>query len=341
MCNVEYAGLYYDGNNAIWYSFDHETQQYIPCNDQSESKQSKPSKGSDTSTNKKVVISAPAATITSSVKASSLPDAVQAAAAAAIAAEKKEKEKMKEIKLASKSSILANKKKMNNVLTMWKQRSHEGGQATRIALDETTQLSTPSTEDKTFAASQLNKIRPKAELTPNRDLNAPSTFQTATSDSAPQSRTIGGNTTGGTLMGVIRGSSGRGVVKLTETSYYASSTAAAASSTLGNVDIPAATTPFKTDVSALGVYSTSAAVSGKRRFSETPLSSASASNHREQTPQSGYRDRAAERRSLYGSSSGADDLSDLHQANSSKLCFFFSILFSFYKLSSLLFKALN
>ena len=76
-----------------------------------------------------------------------MPDAVQAAANAAIAAEKKEKEKLKEIRLASKSSILANKKKMSNVLilankkkmsnvlTMWKQRSHEW-QAQLVEIDD-------------------------------------------------------------------------------------------------------------------------------------------------------------------------------------------------------------
>ncbi|KAI8028624.1 Serine/threonine-protein kinase STY46 [Camellia lanceoleosa] len=26
--------LYYDGNNGVWYSYDHQTQQYVPCSDQ-------------------------------------------------------------------------------------------------------------------------------------------------------------------------------------------------------------------------------------------------------------------------------------------------------------------
>ena len=32
------AGLYYDGNNGVWYSYDHQTQQYVPCSDQSDNK---------------------------------------------------------------------------------------------------------------------------------------------------------------------------------------------------------------------------------------------------------------------------------------------------------------
>ncbi|KAJ7000324.1 hypothetical protein NC653_010951 [Populus alba x Populus x berolinensis] len=74
------------------------------------------------------------------------------------------------------------------------------------------------------------------------------------------------------------------------------------------IHFPAAT-PFRTDASALGSYTPPvAAVSGKRRFSEMPLPSAS--THKEQ-PQTSYRDRAAERRSLYGSSSVGDDLPDM------------------------------
>ncbi|CAL5386055.1 unnamed protein product [Camellia sinensis] len=30
------AGLYYDGNNGVWYSYDHQTQQYVPYSDQSD-----------------------------------------------------------------------------------------------------------------------------------------------------------------------------------------------------------------------------------------------------------------------------------------------------------------
>ncbi|KAF2290528.1 hypothetical protein GH714_014275 [Hevea brasiliensis] len=93
------TGLYYDGNSGIWFSYDHQTQQYIPCTDQNDNKtsdkQSEHAKPSDTSNNRKVIISAPAATITSSEKAASLHDAVQAAATAALAAERKKRRSLK------------------------------------------------------------------------------------------------------------------------------------------------------------------------------------------------------------------------------------------------------
>ncbi|KAJ7000343.1 LOW QUALITY PROTEIN: hypothetical protein NC653_010968 [Populus alba x Populus x berolinensis] len=215
------TGLYYDGNSGVWYTYDQQTQQYIPYTENNDNKasgkQSENSKSSDGSSNRKVVISAPAATITSSVeKAASLHDAVQAAATAALAAEKKEKEKAKEIKLASKSSILANKKKMNNVLTMWKQRSHEG-QATRVALDDS-HPSVPA-DDKLFSAGQSTKSKFKSDSTTTKDntmfssgVAATSTAQTTGLESPVKPRPAS-NSSGGTLMGVIRGS-GRGVCEV-------------------------------------------------------------------------------------------------------------------------------
>ena len=312
-----HVGLYYDGNNGIWYSYDHQTQQYIPCTEQNQNNaannQSEPSKASDGSSSKKVVISAPATTVTSAEKPASLADAVQAAATAALAAEKKEKEKSKEIKLASKSSILANKKKMNNVLTMWKQRSHEG-QATRVALEDN-QLSA-SADDRSY--STKNKLKNEAT---GRESNAASlgthttVSQAAALDSQAQPRPVS-NSLGGTLMGVIRGS-GRGVVK-SDTSYSGSTAALLSISSLSSPSVDAQTisTPFRTDVSALGSYAPSVAGgSGRRRFSEMPHS---ASTPKEQ-PQTAYRDRAAERRSLYGSSSSVgNDLADYEIGDSSK-----------------------
>ncbi|KAJ6290816.1 hypothetical protein OIU78_026545 [Salix suchowensis] len=126
-------------------------------------------------------------------------------------------------------------------------------------------------------------------------------------------------------MGVIRGS-GRGVLN-SDTSYSGPSAGVsisnaavpltmAGSST--NADTSSVATPFRTDVSALGSYTPPvAAGSGRRRFSEMPLPSASA--HKEQ-PQNSYRDRAAERRSLYGSSFVGDDLpdADLHRDSAFK-----------------------
>ncbi|KAL8092316.1 hypothetical protein AgCh_034568 [Apium graveolens] len=57
------------------------------------------------------------------------------ATAAELATEKKENQKQKEIQLASKGSILASKKQMSNVLTIWKQRSHEGQAPGPVVMD--------------------------------------------------------------------------------------------------------------------------------------------------------------------------------------------------------------
>ncbi|MBA0655441.1 hypothetical protein Goklo_007926, partial [Gossypium klotzschianum] len=317
------TGLYYDGNSGIWYSYDNQSQQYIPCGDQNDNKtpgkQSEPSKGTD---GRKVVISAPAATVTSVEKAASLPDAVQAAATAALAAEKKEKEKAKEIKLASKSSILANKKKMNNVLTTWKQRSHEG-QATRLTLDEN-HLST-SSEDRPLQSGQHAKTKVKFDVMGLKESSISSSGVNTTAQAAltgglesPVKARPVSNSSGGTLMGVIRGSA-RGVVK-SDTPYSGASAGISTSAVGGaevsstNSDMPTVMTPFRTDASALGSYTPSTvSASGKRRFSETPVTSTTS---KEQS-QTAYRDRAAERRNLYGSSSSTgDDLPDPELRNS-------------------------
>ena len=116
-------------------------------------------------------------------------------------------------------------------------------------------------------------------------------------------------------MGVIRGS-GRGVVKADTYSGSTSVASSMPSLSTANVDAQTVATPFRTDVSALGSYTQSVIVgSGRRRFSEMPHS---ASTHKEQ-PQTTYRDRAAERRSLYGSSSSVgNDLADLEIGDSNR-----------------------
>ncbi|KAJ9549816.1 hypothetical protein OSB04_022359 [Centaurea solstitialis] len=307
------TGLYYDGNNGIWYSYDHQSQQYVPCNDQNDKasgKENEATKAPDGSNSRKVVISAPAATVTSSDKTTSLPDAVQAAAAAAIAAEKKEKEKMKEIRLASKSSILASKKKMSNVLSMWKQRSHEN-QAPRVAaIDGGNQPVAASAEEKLNPVGSSTKGKFKNDAVITKDNTTPAasvntSVQPANIDAQDMPRS-GANISGGTLRGVIRGS-GRGVVK-SDTTYMGSSTNVAMGSSM-TTDAHNSAVPFRTDASALGSYAPPpATVSGKRRFSELPAQSASAIKEQ---PHTTYRDRAAERRTLYGSSSFGDDLSDI------------------------------
>ncbi|XP_073290526.1 SUPPRESSOR OF ABI3-5 [Primulina huaijiensis] len=314
ICSI---GLYYDGNNSAWYSFDHTTQQYIPCANQSDEtteKQIETSKASDgSSSSRKVVISAPAATITANEKSASLPDAVQAAAAAAIAAEKKEKEKLKEIRLASKSSILANKKKMNNVLSIWKQRSNEG-QAPRVALDDN-QLSVSSEEKAIPASSTKNKLKNEV-LTAKEYAMASSGFtmsavtQSTNLESQEKARSVT-TSSAGTLKGVIRGS-GLRVVK-SDTLYTSSaevpSTSSISTFSAGSsstvADMSTTVAPFRTDASALGAYAQPVASGSKRRFSEMPSSSVL---NKEQS-QSTYRDRAAERRNLYSSSAFGDDIS--------------------------------
>lgn len=270
------------------------------------------------------MISAPAATITSSEKPASLPDAVQAAASAALAAEKREKEKSKEIKLASKSSILANKKKMSNVLSIWKQRSHEG-QTPRVALDDG---QSNIVDDRQSSISMT--LKPKV-VGLKENANASSGFLSTTSVGQPtvsesdvMPRPVS-NSSGGSLMGVIRGS-GRGVIKsdtvysgTTGLSTPSSSSSGSAAIATASSDTQGGPTSFRTDISALGTYTPpSASASGRRRFSETPLQSASVQREQHQTA---YRDRAAERRRMYGNTSYGDD--DLELGDPSKLRFYF------------------
>ncbi|XP_062224001.1 SUPPRESSOR OF ABI3-5-like isoform X2 [Phragmites australis] len=309
------TGLYYDSNSGVWYSYDQQTQQYVPCNDQSNTEAAgdvanENTKSSESNSRKKVVISAPAATIKQSEK-TSLPEAVQAAANAALAAEKREKEKAKEIKLASKTSLLANKKKMNNVLAMWKQRNQES-QAARIVLDDKEPSNSDDQSNNTHSGTGFSlKSKPKSDFGNAKDMNSAASYNslgqgTATTqmlDSDVKPRPVS-NSLGTTVMGVIRGSA-RGVIK-SDTAFHALADAGSTNSCttlstsisalMTNAETPTASTPFKTDISAL-VSNTSSGVSGsgKRRFSEAP-------------GQPQYRDRAAERRNLYGSSLGNDSV---------------------------------
>ncbi|XP_034581063.1 SUPPRESSOR OF ABI3-5 isoform X3 [Setaria viridis] len=309
------TGLYYDSNSGVWYTYDQQTQQYVPCNDQNNTKAAgvvanENTTTADSNTGKKVVISAPAATIKQSEK-TSLPDAVQAAANAALAAEKREKEKAKEIKLASKTSLIANKKKMNNVLAMWKQRNQEG-QAARIVLGDKEPSRSDDKSNHSHSGTGFSlKSKPSSDSGNVKDMNSSASYNsfgqgtssTQMLDSDVKPRPVS-NSLGTTVMGVIRGST-RGVIKSDTTFHALSDTGSAephttaTTSTKGLMTTPealATPAPYKTDISAL-VSNTSSGVSGsgKRRFSEAP-------------GQSQYRDRAAERRNLYGSSLGNDSV---------------------------------
>lgn len=208
---------------------------------------------------------------------------------------------------------MANKKKMNNVLTMWKQRSNEG-QAPRVALDDN-QLSSSIDEKSNSTSSVKNKFK-------NEGITAKENVVTSAglTSAATQSPGLESQNRSGTLKGVIR-SSGMGVVKsntvytgsegTTPASPFSTPSAVSSSSTY-----PEFSTPFRTGASALGGYAPSSATgSGKRRFSEAP----SASLANKEQSQTAYRDRAAERRSLYGSSSAfGEDESNAASGDSSK-----------------------
>uniref|UniRef100_A0A0D9VCM0 G-patch domain-containing protein n=1 Tax=Leersia perrieri TaxID=77586 RepID=A0A0D9VCM0_9ORYZ len=309
------TGLYYDGNAGVWYSYDQQTQQYIPCNEQNNNKAAgdvanASTKTSESTSGKNVVISAPAATIKQREK-TSLPEAVQAAASAALAAEKKEKEKAKEIKLASKGILLANKKKMNDVLAVWKQRTQEG-QPGRVVLDD--KEPSNSADDKLSNVHSATgfpvKGKPKSDFGKSKHANSPASYNSLGRTSASTEidsdikPTPVSNSLGTTIMGVIRGS-GRGIVR-SDTALHASSdsggTDPSSNMATGRSGLTAnagaaSSAPFKTELSALASYNPSGVTgSAKRRFSEAP-------GH------SQYRDRAAERRNLYGSSSslGSDN----------------------------------
>ncbi|PIA32593.1 hypothetical protein AQUCO_04400055v1 [Aquilegia coerulea] len=300
------TGLYYDSNNGTWYTYDNQTQQYVPCVDQNDNKASeKPtneaSKTSDRPSKRKVVISAPAATITSSCRS-------------CCTGCRKERKRKAERDKAGKSSILASKKKMNNVLTMWKQKNHEG-QAARLVLDDQPSVSIDDKVNATASSAKKSKTdstivkgdATSAGFTSTAAGRGSSNASTASVsapavsvDSQVNPRTVS-NCSGGTLRGVIRGS-GIGVVK-SDTVYSGSSSGISSA----NLESQASVTPFRTDTSALGSYTPPvAAGSGKRRFSEMPVQQAPSQREQLQTT---YRDRAAERRSLYGSSSyfGLDD----------------------------------
>ncbi|KAF8091155.1 hypothetical protein N665_0452s0024 [Sinapis alba] len=271
------TGLYYDSNSGIWYSYDPQTQQYVPCPDQnneSKSTEKQPeSAKTENSSQQKVIISA-AATPTVE-KATSLPDAVQAAAAAAIASEKREKERMKEIKLASRSSILASKKKMSNVLTMWKQRTNE----TQIQQRPSLSGDYPPTVV-AEAKSSFSTVQSKGKLTSDTVIakeRSTSNHGVAPLTTTPTTESSSSSKAGAPLMGVMRGSFG-------------------GASSSANVQVPQV-------LPSAPSPSVPVSGSGRRRFSEKPTA---VPTHREQ-PQTSYRDRAAERRNLYGSSAPSEN----------------------------------
>lgn len=342
-----HRGLYYDGNHGVWYTYNQETQEYVPYLDPSAeatgtgntNESAKQIKGHEDSVNEKTtdgstvskpVLSAPAATvhIEQEEKKITLPEAVQAAAIAAQAAAKKDKEKMKEkekeIRLASKGLLLANKKRINNVVNLWKQRN-EGQVVTPMSANENPSTITNNSlhnekQESVVSAGVPGMLSQSFTVTKNvggvihskEGSGRGSTSgwelggihsKEGSGRGSTSGRELGGNPFGGvyhpsdsntrlqqvnsssvnTVTGAGRGT-GRGVGRVEAVSTTVVKQAA-------SLEANSIATPFKTDASALGSYGPSAGA--RRRFTESP--------------QSVYRDRAAERRSLYGSSSVQSD----------------------------------
>lgn len=318
------AGLYYDGNSGLWYTYDQETRQYAqyldPVSDNT-ADLTKPVPDiavdftDDGNVHSKAVISAPASvSLDAMQKKPTLAEAVIAAAVAAQAASKKEKERVKEkdIRLAGKGPLLVSKKKISNAMNQWKQRQSES-QAVQEPPKESSAVSALVPSD-----IQSNII---PSITSTNSGNA--SHQTSSSkfswgynvkDSWGSSLGRGASSYAGhyhTSVGIGKAKSGVGSNITVKNDPKASTTGLAlANSAIGGLgrgspkvsgrgsvesggsldtvlaSEPMITTPFKTNASALGSYGPMAGI--KRRFTETP--------------QIGYRDRAAERRNFYGSS---------------------------------------
>ena len=320
------TGLYYDGNSGVWYTYDQETQQYTAyvapesslANGAIGTADASTASNLTSSTKAKVISAPPVVTVDPNAepKKQSLAEAVAAAAEAAKLSAKKEKERMKEkereIRLAGKVLVGAGKKKMNNVMSVWKQRQHEG-----------VVPATPAEEIRVTNPDIVMDVN--ANLTSGRGAAVQAVARAAQPISTPNKigsgrgmSTLGrggGNPFSGNYQPPegsgrarpLTQSSGRGVSVFGNTNALVqqSSTvgrgagrgrgAETSGASLGGgvQESPVVVTPFKTDASALGAFPNSTPSStGRRRFTEAP--------------QSGYRDRAAERRNLYSTSLPGD-----------------------------------
>lgn len=232
-----------------------------------------------------------------------LAEAVAAAAEAAKTTAKKDKEKLKEKEREIRKSMIigAGKKKMNNVMSVWKQRQHEG-----LVPEETN----PSSSDTTVDGNANGAVGRGSVLQARGFQNASTPSKTVAGRGMSTLGRGGGNPFSGNYHpseGVGRArpltqSSGRGV-----SVFGVLSSAVPSGGSVGrgagrgrgsdngvaSLESPVVVTPFKTDASALGAFpNATATTTTRRRFTETP--------------QSGYRDRAAERRSLYASALSGD-----------------------------------
>ena len=314
------TGLYYDGNSGVWYTYDQETQQYTtyiaPESTSIDAEAVEAPMSTTVSSSTKAVISAPAiVTIDTPAepRKPSLAEAVAAAAEAAKSTAKKDKEKLKEKEREIRKSMIigAGKKKMNNVMSVWKQRQHEGltpeetnpgsssdtivdGNANSLALGRGSAVQaaarvnfqTTSTPSKVVAGRGMSSL--------GRGGGNPFSGNYHPSEGAGRAKPVTQSSGRGvSVFGVSNsamqsvGSGGRGIGRGRGTETGVTSLGGGAS------ESPVVVTSFKTDASALGAFPNATTTSTtRRRFTETP--------------QSGYRDRAAERRSLYASTMPGD-----------------------------------
>ncbi|KAL2653047.1 hypothetical protein R1flu_021175 [Riccia fluitans] len=336
-----HRGLYYDGNAGVWYTYNQDTQQYTQYVDTSTENTTNAVTGTSSDTTKgpkeekaggnhtegtvtsKAVISAPPAVSLELVeKKPTLAEAVAAAAVAAQVSAKKEKERLKEkekeSRLAGKGPVMVSKKKITNVMTMWKQRQVEGlgaqgasdgiiSAAPSTTVDVPNDTSTSTTAGGT--TSHIGNSKFRSDTTTTKDMPKMGRGGTSaytgiihSSDGIGRAKLVSSSQNSSIFTsqnlttipatpslslarpsaGAGRGA-GRGIGRVVNETATGSTTAATSPEGLS-------ATPFRTDASALGSYGPMAGT--KRRFTETP--------------QAGYRDRAAERRSLYGSSLPGD-----------------------------------
>lgn len=164
---------------------------------------------------------------------------------------------------------------MSNVLTMWKQRTSET-QTQRPSLGGENPPPTVLAE----ARSSFSTAQSKGKLTSDTVIakeRSTSNHGVAAMTSTPTTESSSSSKAGAPLMGVMRGSFG-------------------GASSSANVQVP----PVLPSAPSPSVPVSG---SGRRRFSEKPTA---VPTHRDQ-PQTSYRDRAAERRNLYGSSAPSEN----------------------------------
>lgn len=329
------SGLYYDGNTGLWYTYDQETQQYAQYVDPVTENTAdvvtdltKPvaDNTADGNVNSKAVISAPASvSLDVMEKKPTLAEAVTAAAMAAQVAAKKEKERMKEkekeSRIAGKGPVMVSKKKISNAMNQWKQRQSEtqaiqgppndGSLAPAPVASEVQRETIPATTASYGGIASHQTSSSKSKL---GNLVKESWGSSLGRGGSPYAGVVHTSVGTGRAKPIVSGNSSMNSDPRATTSVIGSSSVSSGGLGRGSAkeagrgsmetgsllttippSDPGTPTPFKTNASALGSYGPMAGT--KRRFTETP--------------QTGYRDRAAERRNLYGSAAMGDNSSEV------------------------------